>query len=63
MIKSLNLSIVLEKKTADASLKLFEFQEEVDEKNCNFVCILLGKVCKDMSFSKIVPMISKNFYT
>jgi hypothetical protein len=62
-IKELNLSIDLEKKVDKTSLTLFEVQGEVNKIDCNFVCIFLGKVCKNESFSEIAPLINKNIYT
>jgi len=62
-VASLNLKIILEKNINEDSLKLFEFQEDINKTDCNFVCILLGKVCKGMQFGDIISLINKNIYT
>jgi hypothetical protein len=61
--KSLNLSVNIERKVNGTSLILYEAQGEVNKIECNFVCILLGKVCENASFSEIIPLINKNIYT
>jgi len=63
LVKSLNLSLVLEKNTGGVSMRLFESNGEIKEVDCNFVCILMGKVCKNASFREIIPLINKNIYT
>ena len=63
LIKSLDLSIKVEMKVGGASLVLYEIQEEVKKTDCNFVCILMGKVCKNANFTEIIPLINNNIYT
>jgi hypothetical protein len=63
LIKLLNLNDTLEKRVGNTSLRLFEVQEEIKKIDCNFVCILLGKVCKNANFSEIIPLINNNIYT
>jgi hypothetical protein len=63
LIKSLNLTIVLEKNVDKISLRLFEVHGEISSTDCNFVCILMGKVCKNENFLEIIPLINKNIYT
>lgn len=62
-IKSLNLSIVVERGAGETSLVLYEVNGKINKTDCNFVCILLGKVCKNESFSEIIPLINENIYT
>ncbi len=53
---SLNLTMVEDRKFDSISIRLFEtgMTKEVD---CNFVCLLKGKVCKDDGFGRVVELI------
>ena len=55
---SLNLTLAGELKTEDYDLRLFETPIE-KEVECNYICRLEGKVCKEDGFSGFLKLISK----
>jgi len=61
--KPLKLNKAVERTVGNDSLVLYEFQDEISKVDCNFVCILMGKICKNESFSEIMPLIDENIYT
>jgi hypothetical protein len=54
-ITSLNLDLV--KKVGNGLIKLFEYKVK-NIVDCNFICLLNGKVCKEDGFSKILELIN-----
>jgi hypothetical protein len=59
---SLNLTVLKEKNVNGISFKLFR-TNITNIVDCNFICILRGKVCKDQGFSRIEELINNVSYS